>query len=180
MKWGLCGPCGTGPNPTGMAFFLLVKSQRQIGMQPQVSGALPGVSLVRHHSVRVIYAVWSLLLNLGKASPEPGRWCRYFGEWWGRVQSSPSTSSRLQTGVFSKAREDERGSRVVVFGSGRCSVKYGTTHTNSNAQKTELSQSTNCWQNDAAWHSQGPRAGCTTVIPTQPSCVISQCNLSCQ
>lgn len=50
------------------------------------------------------------------------------------------TSSRLQTGVFSKAREDDgRGSWLVDFGTGRRSVKYGTTHTNTNTQKVEYS-----------------------------------------
>lgn len=55
-----------------------------------------------------------------------------------------TTSSRLQSGVFSKAREDEEGRRVVDFGRRRRSVKYGTTHTNTNAQKVELSQSFDC------------------------------------
>lgn len=51
------------------------------------------------------------------------------------------TSSKLQSGVFSKAREDEGGSWVVAFGRGWCNEKYGTTHTNTNAQKAELSLS---------------------------------------
>lgn len=54
-----------------MAFFVF-KSQRQAGMQPWVSRALAGVSLVRHHSVREIYVVQRLLLGPEKAGSELG------------------------------------------------------------------------------------------------------------
>ena len=43
--------------------------------------------------------------------------------------------------MFSNARKDEGGSWVVDFGRGWFSVKYGTPHTDANAQKVEHSQS---------------------------------------
>lgn len=112
-----------------------------------------------------------LLLSPEKAGLELGRWRRCFG----------SSAPPHQSGVFSKAREDEGGSWVVAFGRGWCNEKYGPTHTNTNAQKAELSLRA-LTVDRVIQHGvpQGPQAGCTTVIPTQPSHVISQCNLTCQ
>lgn len=45
---------------------------------------------------------------------------------------------------FSKARTEDGGSWVVDFGTEQCSVKYGTTHTNTITQKAEHSPSSNC------------------------------------
>ena len=56
MKQGLCGPCGTGPNLRNTA-------QSWTGTQPWVCRALPGVSLMRHRSVREIYLMWRWLLK---------------------------------------------------------------------------------------------------------------------
>ncbi len=53
--------------------FFIFKSNRQAGTQPWIPRALPGASLVRHHSVTEIYVVWRLLLSPEKARSEFGR-----------------------------------------------------------------------------------------------------------
>lgn len=135
MKNGHCGPCGNGPNPSSTAFFSIFTSQRQTGMHPWVSRPLHYVSVVRHHSVREIYVEWRLLLG-----PERQVWS------WNDdlgVSRSDEVELKVQPHLIKaaewcvfKARKDEGGSRAVDFGKGRCSVKYGTTHTNMNTTES--------------------------------------------
>lgn len=176
MKQGLCGPCGIGPNPRSMAFFLRFQESKACS---------PGYP--RHYPV---CHWWDITLS--------GRfmWCggydwvlkRQVRSWDDDVGVSGSNEVGLKVQPhLIKAAEwcvfqgKERWGRKL--GSWfwqravQCEIWY---HTHKHQRTESRALSEHCWQNDTAWRSQGLQAGCTTVIPTQPSCGISLCNLTCQ
>lgn len=83
--------------------------------------------------------------------------------------------------VFSMVMENKWRMQVAALNQDNVAMKCGTAFTDANTEKTEL-----CLRTLAAdrmiqyGNPEGLQAGCTTVIPTQPSCVISQSNLTCQ